>query len=346
MADDNLTPSIEASLTRGLAEERRAGRMAAWTKEFGKNDALNPWSFERFGESKKHFSPADVQYYLMIWDGRDHTLGQEFPPKTWSTGNRRYNIGAGDRVLLLRQGVRPIGFVAIGQMTGPAQEVPHIDSARAEQGETSLVVPIAWDYFEKEPVLVREDLPGAISSEVRWDARTSGIDLKAVGLFIDQEFRRAIARSSDEARAEEDIAHDHRLGATEKETLQKARMGQGKFRTNVLAVEQHGCRLTGVQDIRHLRASHIKPWAVCNNAERLDGHNGLMLSPAADHLFDQGFISFTDEGEVLVASPFVNMTDIERMGVQEGQSIGLLSRNQRRYMAYHRKHVFKGDGRR
>ena len=70
MADDNLTPGIQASLPTGLAEESRAGRMAAWTKEFGKNDALNPWSLECFGESQKYCRPADVPYYLMIWDDR------------------------------------------------------------------------------------------------------------------------------------------------------------------------------------------------------------------------------------------------------------------------------------
>jgi len=316
--------------------------MAAWTKVFGKNDALNPWSLERFGESERYFSPADVQYYLMTWDGRDRSLGSEFPPKTWSTGSRRYNINAGDRVLLLRQGAKPVGFVAIGQMSGPVQEVPHLDPKRAEHGETSLVVPIAWDHFAREPVLFREDIPGAIASEVRWDARGSGIDLKAVGLFIDQEFRRAITSLNDDERAEDEIAHDPTLGATEKETLRNARLGQGKFRSNVLEVERHGCRLTGVQDIRHLRASHIKPWKKCSNAERLDGHNGLMLSPAADHLFDRGFMSFTDDGEMLIASPFVERADIERMGITPGQGIGALSRRQRSYMAYHRQHVFKG----
>lgn len=342
MVGDDLTAGVKASQAKGAVEEKRAAKMAAWTRAFGKNDALNPWSLERFVNSQKHFSPLDVEYYLMTWDGRQQSLGSDFPPKTWSTGNRRYHIHTGDRVLLLRQSVKPIGFVAIGRMTGPAQEVPHIDPRRAEEGDTSLVVPIEWDFFRKEPVLFIEDFPAVISSEVRWDARGSGIDVKAIGLFIDQEFRRAIRLEFENESAEREIAQDATLGPTEKEALKKARLGQGRFRSNVLEIEREGCRLSGIRDTRHLRAGHIKPWAACTNAERLDGHNGLMFSPAADHLFDRGFISFTDEGAMIIASSFVDRDDMMRMGLQASQSIGTLSRRQRRYMAYHRTYVFRG----
>jgi predicted restriction endonuclease len=51
----------------------------------------------------------------------------------------------------------------------------------------------------------------------------------------------------------------------------------------------------------HLRASHCKPWRDSSNEERLDGENGLLLRPNADHLFDRGFIGFEDNGDVLVS---------------------------------------------
>ena len=77
---------------------------------------------------------------------------------------------------------------------------------------------------------------------------------------------------------------------TEIETLIKARLGQGSFRQNVL--EQYpSCPLTGLDIQPLLIASHIKPWSVCNNNERLDPFNGLMLAPNIDALFDSGLIS-------------------------------------------------------
>ena len=323
-------------------DEPRAARMAAWTKSFGKNDGLNPWSSVRYAKSREHFQPLKVDYFLLTWDGRESSLGSEFPPKTWSTGNRRYNVDAGDRVLLLRQSVKPIGIVALGQMTGPAQEVPHLDPVRAAAGDVSLVAPIQWDYFERDPVLLREDVPEPISSAVKWVTPGGGIDLGAVGLFLDQEFRKAVERLSDDARAEDEIASDTMIGTTEKEALRKARMGQGKFRANVLEVERYGCRLTGVTDARLLRAGHIKPWAVSTNSERLDGHNGLMLTPSADHLFDQGFISFSDEGDLMIATTYIDAADVKRMGLSLRANVGPFSRKQRHYLAFHREHVFKG----
>jgi len=56
---------------------------------------------------------------------------------------------------------------------------------------------------------------------------------------------------------------------------------------------------TGVTGREHLRASHIKPWRLSSDAEKLDGHNGLLLSPHIDHLFDRGYITFSDAGEVV-----------------------------------------------
>ena len=318
--------------------------MAAWTKAFGKKDALNPWSSIRYAKSRAHFQPLEVDYFLLTWDGREWSLGAEFPPKTWSTGNRRYNVDAGDRVLLLRQTVKPIGIVAIGQMIGPAQEVPHLDSVRAAAGDVSLVAPIHWDYFEREPVLLREDVPEPIHSAVKWATPGGGIDLGAVGLFLDQEFRKVVERVRDDAQAEDEIASDPTIGPTEKEALRKARMGQGRFRANVLETERNGCRLTGVADTRLLRASHIKPWAVSTNSERLDGHNGLMFTPAADHLFDQGFISFSDEGDLMIATEYIDAADVERIGLDLRANVGPFSRKQRLYLAYHREHVFKGWG--
>jgi len=135
------------------------------------------------------------------------------------------------------------------------------------------------------------------------------------------------------------IEHRTDIGPTEKQSLQKARRGQGIFRKNVKEIER-ACRVTGVDDVRHLRASHIKPWRDSSDFEKLDGSNGLLLSPHVDHLFDQGFISFGDTGELLI-SPDLAPDVLEGWGVSADTSCGEFRESQRVYLAYHRNQVFK-----
>jgi hypothetical protein len=66
---------------------------------------------------------------------------------------------------------------------------------------------------------------------------------------------------------------------TTKQQIVLARRGQGEFKRRVMQIE-HACRITGVTRIEHLRASHCKPWRDSNNSERLDGQNGLLLTPS------------------------------------------------------------------
>src|SRR5690606_17423574 len=86
------------------------------------------------------------------------------------------------------------------------------------------------------------------------------------------------------------------LSATVSVQLSAIRAKQSLFKRRLLNVEKQ-CRLTGVADLRFLRASHIKPWAKCTSGdERVDGANGLLLTPHADLLFDRGWITFEDNG--------------------------------------------------
>jgi hypothetical protein len=89
------------------------------------------------------------------------------------------------------------------------------------------------------------------------------------------------------------------LEGTVRQVLRNERRGQHLFRERVLQRERT-CRLTGVNDPAHLRASHIKPWAASDRRERLDANNGLMLAPHIDHRVDRAYISFEDDGTLLV----------------------------------------------
>jgi hypothetical protein len=85
-----------------------------------------------------------------------------------------------------------------------------------------------------------------------------------------------------------------------------------------------------------------KPWRDCeSNDERLDGENGLLLTPTVDHLFDRGFISFENNGDLLI-SPVVHRESLKRMGIppDEKRNVGAFSEGQRRYLEYHRDLVF------
>jgi len=128
-------------------------------------------------------------------------------------------------------------------------------------------------------------------------------------------------------------------GDLEKIQITKARRGQGIFKANVRLVENH-CRVTGVSNIKHLRASHIKPWSASNNEEKLDGFNGLLLSPHVDHLFDRGFISFQDSGELLVSKE-LNPKILEQWSIQAKKNVGEFKAAQSAYLEYHRDLVFQ-----
>lgn len=129
-------------------------------------------------------------------------------------------------------------------------------------------------------------------------------------------------------------------GDLEKIEITKSRRGQGIFKANVRLLEHH-CRVTGVDNIKHLRASHIKPWAVSTNEERLDGHNGLLLSPHIDHLFDRGFISFRNSGDLLISTE-MHSNVLEKWSIHSEANVGQFNKNQSTYLEFHRDMVFQG----
>ena len=144
-----------------------------------------------------------------------------------------------------------------------------------------------------------------------------------------------------ERRVENQIQETPALRETEKHSLILARRGQGAFRSNVQQVER-ACRITGVDRPEHLIASHCKPWRDSSNDERLNGENGLLLTPTVDHLFDKGFISFKSDGRLLI-SPVVHTVSLQRMGivVDAPVKVGAFSSGQREFLEYHRENVFR-----
>jgi HNH endonuclease len=127
---------------------------------------------------------------------------------------------------------------------------------------------------------------------------------------------------------------------TEAEYLVVQRVGQGLFREALLRRWNGRCAITGVDVSELLRASHIKPWAHCvSDAERLDPDNGLLLVANWDAAFDKGLVTFTDAGTVVWAARFPVLAR-ERLGMIAG-SLPIDGAAMRRYLEWHRQHVFK-----
>lgn len=123
---------------------------------------------------------------------------------------------------------------------------------------------------------------------------------------------------------------------TEKEDLVKCRIGQGVFREGLIAYWK-GCSVTGFQKIEILIASHIKPWSLSTDDERLDVYNGLLLLPNLDKLFDKGYISFDDNGKIVISNYLENY---QILGVSENMKINIKDEH-KKYLAIHRKKIYK-----
>jgi len=128
---------------------------------------------------------------------------------------------------------------------------------------------------------------------------------------------------------------------TARKLLVQVRTKQRLFRERLLGVEK-GCRLTGIEDLRFLRASHIKPWASSKPGERVDGHNGLLLAPHADLLFDRGWISFEDNARLLVSSDLPYKVEAS-LGIElrRGCPYGSFADRQQEYLRFHRANIFQ-----
>ncbi len=151
--------------------------------------------------------------------------------------------------------------------------------------------------------------------------------------------RSAIGAELLDERTEESIRRRTDIGPIEKESLIRARYGHGVFRQHVEEIEG-GCRLTGLLDRRHVIASHIKPWRESDDREKLDGFNGLLFSPHVGQLFDRGYISFSDDGQLKV-SRHLNPRVLKVWQLAPASKVEPFRSEQCVYLDYHRREVFE-----
>jgi HNH endonuclease len=267
-------------------------------------------------------------------------FGATFKNVRWSWDARRWDgavifIAWDDEVVLGADGALVECRLAktldpTGKILGARERQVHLDEVLASGGAGYVVLATAKDRdADTRSIATMSDRLYSVRLERR-EAAVYGVALGVDTAPVASEDADAAVTASARAFVEPQ--------ETERRQLVLSRRGQGLFRARVDALEA-ACRVTGVADRGHLRASHIKPWRVATDAERLDGDNGLFLAPHVDHLFDRGYISFDDEGRLLV-SPLLALSVVRAWGIDTSVQRPVREA-QRGYLAYHRASVFR-----
>lgn len=119
----------------------------------------------------------------------------------------------------------------------------------------------------------------------------------------------------------------------------KQRKGQERFRASLLE-RQNECSLCDIE-AKYSYASHIKPWAVSDNYERLDANNGLLLCPNHDYLFDKGLITFRKNGQILISN-ILSTSQKQSFNISPDMKI-VVKEEMEEYMNYHNQIVYKKE---
>lgn len=266
---------------------------------------------------------------------------------------------AGDMVVSFAdRRIKAIGRVASEATT--AQKPAIFGGTGANWADSGWLLPVSWSrvHHEPRPVHHLSDigplLPGKYSpinpkngfgNQKAYLAEISealfhkvllltGGPLVDASPACDVEIVLALAEDAEVQQLHQDMA----LSDTERVNIIAARWGQGIFRAALLALDG-ACAITGVTDPRLLRASHIKPWRLCETAaERLAAVNGLLLTPTFDHLFDKGLMTFDVNGQA-VLSTALSVVDVDRLSLEGAKAKYSLDPHAE-YLAFHRQEIF------
>ncbi|MCY4042343.1 MAG: HNH endonuclease [Candidatus Dadabacteria bacterium] len=130
------------------------------------------------------------------------------------------------------------------------------------------------------------------------------------------------------------------ISKTTREVIATIRIGQQQLREKLLRTLRY-CPITGIDVPELLISSHIKPWAMSDNKERLDVFNGFLFSPTFDEMFDRGLISFSDNKNLIISSE-INKRNRDRLSIQDGMKIHKLPIHKReKYLEFHREKILR-----
>jgi putative restriction endonuclease len=300
-----------------------------WSPKRNANGARNP-----FYESMREVAPGDLIFSFV--DTRIRAIGiagsycwespkpQEFgrAGQYWESVGWRVRV----RFTELASGIRPKDHIAVLRPLLPERYSPLRPNGDGLQSV----------YLAEVPPLLADMLLGLLGDEVIAIVAAAG---DVVPLPTDD-------LDAWEGKLEQTIINDTSISDTDRLALVRARRGQGLFRERVSRIESC-CRVTGVDNPVHLVASHCKPWRDSTHDERLNGENGLLLTPSIDHLFGRGFIGFEDNGRLII-SPVAHRPSLQRLGIDVADPIhvGAFSSGQKAFLDFHRSAVLLRSARR
>lgn len=216
--------------------------------------------------------------------------------------------------------------------------------------DNSKYLPIAPSYLDRAFELLGANFK--TSKRCSWDNYSSYIDLISeikrmlseilssdVSMLDAHSFAWMLSAQMESQEKLADVKEYLSLSDTERDAIIKSRIGQGQFRKSLISYWST-CAVTGCQEPKLLRASHIKPWSKSDVAERLSLYNGLLLSPTLDVCFDSGFISFDDSGNIMVSNE-LHDNDMEALGIHKEMKLSNIENEHCKYLAYHRGNIFK-----
>ncbi len=293
-----------------------------WSPKRNANGARNP-----FYESMREVAPGDLIFSFMdtrilaVGIAQSYCWESPKPLEFGNAGQNWENVGWKVKVSFteLANKVRPKDHIDILRPLLPERYSPLQPNGNGLQSV----------YLTEVPTALAEVLVGLIGEEVVPIA-SAATHVKPVAAD-DLDFW--------ERKLERQLANDTTVPETQRLAIIRARNGQGLFKERVAKIETR-CRITGVENPVHLIASHCKPWRDATNEERLNGENGLLLTPSIDHLFDRGFIGFEDNGKLII-SPVAHRPSLERMGIDTGKvvKVGGFTSGQKQFLDFHRNAV-------
>ncbi len=293
-----------------------------WSPKRNANGARNP-----FYESMREVAPGDLIFSFMdtrilaVGIAQSYCWESPKPLEFGTAGQNWENIGWKVKVSFteLANKVRPKDHIDVLRPLLPEKYSPLQPNGNGLQSV----------YLTEVPTTLAEVLVGLIGQEI------------APIVLVARDVKPVPGDDLDlwERKLEQQIDSDRTVPDTERLAIIRARNGQGLFKDRVSKIESR-CRITGVENPAHLRASHILPWRDGNNEQRLNGENGLLLTPSIDHLFDRGFIGFENNGKLII-SPVAHRPSLQRMGIDTEKvvNVGGFTSGQKQFLDLHRNSV-------
>ena len=284
---------------------------------------------------------------ILTWNPSKWNFPEKEKPITdtlWSCESYR-KTKKGDRFIFVRVGDKDPGLISFGEVL----ENPTLgEKDWIEMGKMGHFVKIKFSLPfcpNSKPIITRDELYKKYHKDIRertFSPQSSGAELDpeiAADLWtflLSQKKTREDSSVESDENESFDKVHDNDY-ETETPGIVRLRRGQQIYRELQMKLWKGACAVTGITNEDLLRASHAIPWAECKSGkERLDPHNGLLLSVSLDALFDRDLICFEDDGRIRVSSS-LDLNELKRVGITSDMKLRKVHSKNLPYLQAQRK---------